>query len=80
MRLTLRADGTLRRHAFHRIMMRSVAKLAYVQAQEAINGNPDSTTAPLLEPVLKPLWEAYACAASARDARGPLALDCRSAS
>ena len=50
--------------------MRSAAKLSYEQAQAAIDGRPDDTTGPLLEPVLKPLWAAYACAeAGARCAR-----------
>ena len=40
--------------------MRSAAKLSYGQAQGAIDGRPDDTTGPLLEPVLKPLWAAYA--------------------
>jgi ribonuclease R len=75
LRMVLRADGMKLRHAFHRILMRSSAKLSYVQAQEAINGNPDETTKPLLEQVLKPLWAAYACASKARDIRQPLALD-----
>lgn len=75
MRMVLQADGMKRKHTFHRIMMRSCAKLSYVQAQEAINGNPDETTGPLLDSVLKPLWAAYAAASKARDIRQPLALD-----
>ncbi len=56
-------------------MMRSRAKLAYAQAQAAIDGFPDAVTAPLLEPVLRPLWTAYEALVKAREARGPLALD-----
>jgi ribonuclease R len=74
-RMTLGPDGRKIRHSFHRVMMRSAAKLAYAQAQAAIDGAPDETTAPLLEPVLKPLWAAYECAARARDNRQPLDLD-----
>ncbi|MBL8587312.1 MAG: ribonuclease R [Methylobacteriaceae bacterium] len=74
-RMTLAADGRKLRHSFHRVMMRSAAKLAYPQAQAAIDGRPDETTAPLLESVLKPLWAAYACAAAARERRQPLDLD-----
>ena len=43
------ADGRKRSHTFHRIMMRSAAKLSYQQAQAAIDGTPDDTTRPLLE-------------------------------
>lgn len=74
-RMVLDAQGVKRRHSFHRIMMRSRAKLAYTQAQAAIDGKPDALTQPLLDPVLHPLWQAYRAAAKARDARQPLALD-----
>ena len=74
-RLTLDRNGRKRRHSFHRVMMRSAAKLSYAQAQAAIDGRPDDVTTPLLEPVLKPLWAAYEAAKKARDARQPLDLD-----
>jgi ribonuclease R len=69
------ADGRKKRHSFHRILMRSAAKLAYQQAQAAIDGRPDDTTGPLLEPVLRPLWAAYQAVRRARDVREPLNLD-----
>ncbi|MER2291512.1 ribonuclease R, partial [Methylobacterium brachiatum] len=74
-RMVITADGEKRRHTFHRVMMRSRAKLAYAQAQAAIDGQPDAATGPLLEPALRPLWTAYAALRAARDRRGPLALD-----
>ncbi len=74
-RMTFAADGRKLRHTFHRVMMRSAGKLAYTQAQRAIDGSPDDATAPLLEPVLKPLWEAYAVLKRGREARRPLELD-----
>ena len=52
-RMTFDADGRKRSHRFHRVMMRSAAKLSYAQAQAAIDGAPDDKTAPLLEPVLQ---------------------------
>ena len=58
-RLVLGADGRKTSHSFHRIMMRSAAKLTYEQAQPAIDGRPDETTEPLLESVLRPFWAAY---------------------
>ena len=58
-RMILGADGRKRSHRFHRVMMRSAAKLSYEQAQAAIDGRPDETTSPLLELVLKPLYAAY---------------------
>ncbi|GJD52230.1 Ribonuclease R [Methylobacterium crusticola] len=74
-RLVIGPDGRKIRHSFHRVTMRSAARLAYAQAQSAIDGRPDDVTAPLTEPVLRPLWAAYRALARARDARGPLALD-----
>ncbi|TAK49206.1 MAG: ribonuclease R [Xanthobacteraceae bacterium] len=74
-RMVIGADGRKRGHSFHRVLMRSAAKLAYAQAQGAIDGRPDDTTGPLLEPVLRPLYAAYAALKRARDAREPLDLD-----
>ncbi len=74
-RITIAGDGRKLRHSFHRIMMRSAAKLSYQQAQAAIDGAPDAVTGPLLEPVLKPLWAAYGALVNARGERQPLELD-----
>ena len=74
-RMILGADGRKRSHRFHRIMMRSAAKLSYEQAQAAIDGRPDETTAPLLEEVLKPLWAAHDAVKIEREKRNPLDLD-----
>lgn len=74
-RMTFTADGRKLRHRFHRIMMRSHAKLAYEQAQAAINGHADEKTAPFLEPILKPLYAAYEALKEGRDKRQPLELD-----
>jgi ribonuclease R len=74
-RMTIDAHGRKRRHSFHRVMMRSAAKLSYQQAQAAIDGRPDDVAGALLEPVLRPLWAAYGALKKARDLREPLALD-----
>src|SRR5208337_3653450 len=74
-RMILGADGRKGSHRFHRVMMRSAARLSYEQAQAAIDGRPDDTTAPLLETVLKPLYAAHAAIKIERDRRDPLDLD-----
>ncbi len=74
-RMRINAEGRKIGHSFHRVMMRSAAKLAYPQAQAAIDGQSDETTAPLLDDVLKPLWNAYEALKKARDQRHPLDLD-----
>ncbi len=59
-RMVFAADGRKRSHKFHRVMMKSSAKLSYTQAQAAIDGAPDEKTSPILDGILKPLWDAYA--------------------
>jgi ribonuclease R len=74
-RMTFAADGRKIRHSFHRVMMRSAARLSYPQAQAAFDGARDDSTAPILETVLRPLWAAYAVLKRGRNARQPLELD-----
>ncbi|SHM04274.1 ribonuclease R [Roseibium suaedae] len=74
-RMVFDKTGARRGHTFHRVLMRSAAKLSYLQAQKAIEGVTDEKTETLVEGVLKPLWDAYACLKKARDAREPLELD-----
>jgi ribonuclease R len=74
-RMVFSKEGRKAGHTFHRIMMRSAAKLSYQQAQAAIDGAPDDKTGPLLDPILKPLWDAYAILKTGRDRRQPLELD-----
>ena len=74
-RMVIGADGRKKSHRFHRVMMKSAAKLSYQQAQAAIDGRPDDTTGPLLDPVLKPLYAAYEALKRARNERRPLDLD-----
>jgi ribonuclease R len=74
-RMVIGSDGRKRSHSFHRILMRSAAKLHYAQVQGAIDGRPDDSTGPLLASILKPLYDAYAVIKRARDERDPLDLD-----
>ncbi|PWL18543.1 ribonuclease R [Falsochrobactrum shanghaiense] len=74
-RMIFDAQGHKKSHKFHRIMMRSSARLAYGQAQAAIDGATDEKTAPILESILRPLWNAYGALKRGRDAREPLELD-----
>ena len=74
-RIVVDAHGRKRSHSFHRVLMRSAAKLSYVQVQAAIDGWPDDTTGPLLAPALEPLYGAYRCIKRSRDERAPLDLD-----
>jgi ribonuclease R len=74
-RMQLDADGNKLSHRFVRGLMRSVASLHYAEVQEAIDGNPNDRTGPLLDPILKPLYAAYGALKKAREERQPLDLD-----
>lgn len=74
-RMVFSKEGRKASHTFHRIMMKSAAKLSYQQAQAAIDGQPDDKTGPLVGPVLRPLWDAYATMLKGRERRQPLELD-----
>ena len=74
-RMVIGADGCKRSHSFHRIMMRSAAKLSYQQAQLAIGGRTDEDTETLVKPVHAPLYVAYETMVRARNERQPLDLD-----
>ncbi len=74
-RMIFGADGRKRSHSFHRIMMRSVANLAYTAAQEAFDRDEDPPGDDIGTPVLRPLWQAYQAVAKARAEREPLELE-----
>ncbi|MGH6715879.1 MAG: ribonuclease R, partial [Bradyrhizobium sp.] len=74
-RLVIGPDGRKRAHSFHRVLMRSAAKLNYAQVQAAIDGRPDDLAGPLLDRVLRPLYAAYEAVKRARQERDPLDLD-----
>ncbi|MEL6807490.1 MAG: ribonuclease R [Pseudomonadota bacterium] len=74
-RMQIDAHGEKIGHAFHRALMRSPASLNYEEVQAAIDGAPNTRTKTLLEPVLKPLYAAYAALVEARHRRQPLELD-----
>ncbi len=74
-RMVIGADGRKRTHRFHRVLIRSAAKIHYAQMQDAADGRPDDTTGRLATLVTDPLYGAYHAVKHARDERGPLDLD-----
>ncbi len=74
-RMTFDKGGRKKRHQFMRATMRSAAKLAYEDAQAAIDGAGSDKTGPLMTAVLEPLWAAYRAVTRAREDRSPLELD-----
>ncbi len=74
-RIVVGADGRKRTHSFHRVMIRSAARLHYEQAQLAMSGRTDEVTEPIVEKILAPLFAAYRTVLRARDEREPLDLE-----
>ncbi|HUZ34225.1 MAG TPA: ribonuclease R [Xanthobacteraceae bacterium] len=74
-RMVIDAGGHKRSHTFHRVLIRSAARVSYEQAQRAVSGHPDEITESLVATVLEPLYAAYRVVRRARDERGPLDLD-----
>ncbi len=74
-RMVIGADGRKRSHTFHRVLIRSAARLHYEQAQLAVSGRPDEVTEPIVKKILEPLYAAYQRVRRARDERGPLDLE-----
>jgi ribonuclease R len=74
-RMRITDKGRKIEHRFHRIMMRSKAKLHYAQAQDAVEGRKDDVTAPLTKTIIEPLYAAHEALRHARNIRAPLDLD-----
>ncbi len=74
-RMVIDAEGRKLRHRFMRGLMRSSARLTYEQAQAASDGHADGLTAPLMEPVIEPLYGAFRALLNERQRRGTLDLD-----
>ena len=74
-RMVIGANGRKRSHSFHRVMMRSAAKLHYLQAQAAVDGQPDEVTRAILGSILEPLYAAYEALKKERAEREPLDLE-----
>ena len=73
MRIT--AEGEKIGHSFHRILMKSAASLNYEEVQAAMDGAVNDRVSLLLEPVIRPLYDAYRALVIAREKRQPLDLD-----
>jgi len=74
-RMVIGADGRKRSHTFHRVSIRSAARLHYEQAQLAVSGRTDEVTEPIAQDIIEPLYAAYRAVRHARDERAPLDLE-----
>ncbi|AHM03330.1 3'-to-5' exoribonuclease RNase R [Roseibacterium elongatum DSM 19469] len=74
-RMVIDAEGNKIGHRFVRGLMRSTASLNYQEVQAAEDGAPNDKTAPLVAPVIAPLYAAYRALRDARNRRQPLDLD-----
>ena len=73
--LWIDGGGQMTKYQFERALIRSRARLTYEQVQMAHDGQPDATTAPLIDTIIKPLYRAFDCLLRARQRRGTLELD-----
>ena len=73
-RMVFSSDGRKLSHRFHRVMMRSAARLSYAEAQQAFDGHAPDMPAALCA-ALNALWSAYQSLKRGRDEREPLELD-----
>jgi ribonuclease R len=73
-RMVFSAGGRKLRHRFHRVMMRSAAKLSYQAAQDAFDGGGRDLPQEV-RTALDALWAAYGALKVGRDEREPLELD-----
>jgi ribonuclease R len=73
-RMVFSADGRKRSHRFHRVMMRSAAKLSYPEAQHAFDGADIGVDKRVIA-ALAALWDAYKALRRGREDRAPLELD-----
>ncbi len=74
-RMVLDRDGNKLSHRFVRGLMNSPAALNYEEVQAGQDGRANEKVAPLMEPVIAPLYRAYEALKSARERRQPLELD-----
>lgn len=74
-RMVFDSEGRKTKHTFHRILMHSAAKIAYQEAQAAIDGTADAVSPETTKSILEPLWAAYKCMGRGRNKRQPLELD-----
>lgn len=75
LRMVVDAKGKKIGHHFTRGLMHSVAALSYEQVQAARDGQPDAVTAPHVDGIITPLYEAYQAVSKERNNRQPLHLD-----
>ena len=74
-RMQIDAHGQKIDHRFVRGLMRSPASLNYREVQDGMDGAPNDKVAPLMDDVIRPLYDAYDALAEARKQRQPLNLD-----
>ncbi len=73
--MVISSKGKLLSHRFVRGLMRSAARLTYDQVQAARDGIVNDQTAPLVDDVITPLYQAFFALNAGREARGTLELD-----
>jgi ribonuclease R len=74
-RMQIDKDGQKLGHTFFRGLIKSHASLTYEEVQSAVDGAPNDKCLPLLETVIRPLYDAYHALVKSRELRAPLDLE-----
>lgn len=73
--LRIDSNGNKIGHEFYRAIICSVASLTYEEVQHGVEGIPNDKVLPLLETVIRPLYNAYSALFIERQKRQPLELE-----
>jgi len=73
--LRIDCNGNKIGHEFHRAIIRSAASLTYDEVQKGADGFPNERVLPLLDTVIRPLYDAYSALCFERRKRQPLELE-----
>lgn len=74
-RMQIDKGGEKLGHTFFRGLIKSHASLTYEEVQAAVDATPNDKCFPLLDTVIRPLYDAYHALVKARELRAPLDLE-----
>ncbi len=73
--IIINRNGLIDSFEFSRCLMKSNFRLTYNEVQNALDGNPSDTTLPILNTIIKPLYECYSLLNQAKIKRNALDLN-----
>lgn len=73
--MVINRNGIMESFQFSRCLMKSKARLTYLEVQNALNGNISENIAPLMESVINPIYEVYKLLNQEREKRHTLEIN-----